>query len=334
MPEPPHCIGREMLDTMAVAAAAIDYGAERVDGQSDGEGDDDDDDDDTDESETLDDVDENNMMSKILEEDEVLGRILDENAALKSRKWCESPERLESILKYPYAGLDENSGNILPLISVAVINMGPTEQPTPPSSTNELSNGKLASTESGNVLPGNMSTSSSLLGDTVSKTNNNVTHIGLQTMYEPTGQTDKKGMHPPGASILFRCVPVPGPGRFAHRFLRKTTWKLTCEEEGWVGRPMPCEDEDVDIEELANRTCIYAPELTKGENVLAFYGDQLMDDYEEYQPGIELTFRCVDIGKYAMIGSQTRKCSYGDWDGVRPSCYGLSQEHDYAREYI
>lgn len=128
-------------------------------------------------------------------------------------------------------------------------------------------------------------------------------------------------------------MPVPGPGRFTHRYLRKTTWKIVCEEGGWIGRPSPCdEEEDIDLEELANRTCIYAPETTKGENVLAFHGDTLLEDYEEYAPGTELTFRCNDIGKYSMTGSGTRKCSYGDWDSVRPSCYGLSQEHDYARK--
>jgi hypothetical protein len=44
-------------------------------------------------------------------------------------------------------------------------------------------------------------------------------------------------------------------------------------------------------------------------------------------------FRCIDIGKFAMIGSSRRKCTNGEWDGQRPVCFGLNQENDYARKY-
>ncbi|XP_013147677.1 PREDICTED: locomotion-related protein Hikaru genki-like, partial [Papilio polytes] len=33
-----------------------------------------------------------------------------------------------------------------------------------------------------------------------------------------------------------------------------------------------------------------------------------------------------------MTGSQTRKCIGGSWDGVKPTCFGLNQENDYAME--
>lgn len=45
-------------------------------------------------------------------------------------------------------------------------------------------------------------------------------------------------------------------------------------------------------------------------------------------------FRCSDIGKYAMTGSQTRKCIGGAWDGAQPACIGLNQATDYASEYL
>jgi hypothetical protein len=44
--------------------------------------------------------------------------------------------------------------------------------------------------------------------------------------------------------------------------------------------------------------------------------------------------RCVDIGKYAMIGSSRRRCVGGEWDGQKPVCFGLNQENDYACRYM
>lgn len=40
--------------------------------------------------------------------------------------------------------------------------------------------------------------------------------------------------------------------------------------------------------------------------------------------------RCIDIGKYAMIGSSERKCIKSKWTGSKPHCFGLNQENDYA----
>lgn len=69
-------------------------------------------------------------------------------------------------------------------------------------------------------------------------------------------------------------------------------------------------------------------------NLLAFEGDRALgfDETLEFRPGTSLTFRCKDIGKYALIGSGIRTCEFGDWTGVKTSCIGLSQEHDYARK--
>lgn len=40
--------------------------------------------------------------------------------------------------------------------------------------------------------------------------------------------------------------------------------------------------------------------------------------------------RCVDIGKFEMIGSNERTCIHSEWTGVKPVCNGLNQENDYA----
>jgi hypothetical protein len=44
--------------------------------------------------------------------------------------------------------------------------------------------------------------------------------------------------------------------------------------------------------------------------------------------------RCYDIGKFAFTGSVRRRCSRGDWTGMKPACVGLSQENDYARKRL
>lgn len=44
--------------------------------------------------------------------------------------------------------------------------------------------------------------------------------------------------------------------------------------------------------------------------------------------------RCVDIGKYSMVGTSNRTCIRSRWTGQKPHCYGLNQENDYASEYF
>lgn len=31
-----------------------------------------------------------------------------------------------------------------------------------------------------------------------------------------------------------------------------------------------------------------------------------------------------------MVGPNKRRCLGGEWDGSKPSCFGLNQENDYA----
>ncbi|GBM84424.1 Locomotion-related protein Hikaru genki [Araneus ventricosus] len=89
--------------------------------------------------------------------------------------------------------------------------------------------------------------------------------------------------------------------------------------------PEPPPDED-----RRNKSCVF---VNTEPNLVAFMGDELIVDEEtEHPPHTELVFRCKDIGKYSLIGSVRRRCIHGDWDGVKPSCYGLSQENDYALE--
>lgn len=79
-----------------------------------------------------------------------------------------------------------------------------------------------------------------------------------------------------------------------------------------------------------NNTCTFR---NQEPNVVSFYNDQqIREDIVEFPPGAVLVSRCIDIGKYAMIGSNKRRCIGGEWDGQKPSCFGLNQENDYAME--
>ncbi|XP_035229458.1 sushi, von Willebrand factor type A, EGF and pentraxin domain-containing protein 1-like isoform X2 [Stegodyphus dumicola] len=112
----------------------------------------------------------------------------------------------------------------------------------------------------------------------------------------------------------------------------KTTWKIVCENGNWVGGAYKCEaePEPPPDEDRRNKSCIF---YNTEPNLVAFLGDQMIEEEEtEHPPHTELVFRCKDIGKYSLIGSVRRRCVHGDWDGVKPSCYGLSQENDYALE--
>ncbi|GFT60912.1 sushi, von Willebrand factor type A, EGF and pentraxin domain-containing protein 1, partial [Nephila pilipes] len=112
----------------------------------------------------------------------------------------------------------------------------------------------------------------------------------------------------------------------------KTTWKIVCDDGNWVGGAYKCEaePEPPPDEDRRNKSCIF---LNTEPNLVAFLGDELIEEEEtEHPPHSELVFRCKDIGKYSLIGSVRRRCVLGDWDGVKPSCYGLSQENDYALE--
>lgn len=51
-------------------------------------------------------------------------------------------------------------------------------------------------------------------------------------------------------------------------------------------------------------------------------------------PIILFIHRCVDIGKFELIGSNERTCIHSEWTGIKPICNGLNQENDYASELV
>ncbi|XP_045762822.1 uncharacterized protein LOC123865673 [Maniola jurtina] len=125
-----------------------------------------------------------------------------------------------------------------------------------------------------------------------------------------------------GTEVTFRCI--------ASIMGERTTWKLICEHGNWVGKSFSCEDLEAQSEELlSNNSCTFRNEEP---HVVSFFNDLEITETVDFPPGSVIVSRCSDIGKYAITGSQVRRCVGGSWDGVKPTCFGLNQENDYAME--
>ncbi|CAB3368986.1 Hypothetical predicted protein [Cloeon dipterum] len=138
----------------------------------------------------------------------------------------------------------------------------------------------------------------------------------------PIADGDKS--FPDGTEVTFDCI--------ASIMGEKTTWKISCEDGGWIGRSLSCASLEELVEEvnMQNHSCVFR---NTEPNLIYFFNDQIIsDEVVEFPPGSELVARCSDIGKYSMVGSKHRKCENGEWDGQKPVCFGLNQENEYALE--
>ncbi|XP_073824681.1 hig-anchoring scaffold protein isoform X1 [Musca autumnalis] len=126
------------------------------------------------------------------------------------------------------------------------------------------------------------------------------------------GDIDIEGVYESGTEIYFNCIPSASGER--------NTWKIICENGEWIGRSYNC----------ANGTCLFK---NNEPNVVSFYNDlEIREDVVEFPPGATITSRCTDIGKFELVGSIERTCIHSEWTGVKPQCFGLNQENDYAME--
>uniref|UniRef100_A0A336LXT8 CSON007528 protein n=1 Tax=Culicoides sonorensis TaxID=179676 RepID=A0A336LXT8_CULSO len=129
---------------------------------------------------------------------------------------------------------------------------------------------------------------------------------------------------PEGTEILFSCIPsITGEIK---------SWKIVCERGIWIGRAFPCDTDEDGFSNvpLINGSCIFR---NNEPHIISFYNDlEIREEYVEFPPDSIIITRCVDIGKYAMIGSSERKCIKSKWTGSKPHCIGLNQENDYAME--
>ncbi|XP_069936040.1 sushi, von Willebrand factor type A, EGF and pentraxin domain-containing protein 1 isoform X3 [Cherax quadricarinatus] len=138
---------------------------------------------------------------------------------------------------------------------------------------------------------------------------------------QPLDEKDQK--FPDGTTVTFNCK--------TNNIGVKTSWDMTCVDGSWQGLrpPTTCEAEGADEEEnYGNKSCTWR----KSEpNVVTFYNDQeITEEVVDFEPGAELVSRCVDIGKYALMGSTSRRCVDGVWSGEKPVCFGLNQENNYS----
>ncbi|XP_065167243.1 CUB and sushi domain-containing protein 3-like isoform X3 [Atheta coriaria] len=135
---------------------------------------------------------------------------------------------------------------------------------------------------------------------------------------------DDERNFPHNTEVTFNCIEsIMG---------EKNTWRIVCEDGSWIGRSLNCENEDGGKKHHGNNnsTCLFR---NQEPNVISFYNDQhIREDVVEFPAGATLVSRCIDIGKYAMIGPNIRHCMGGEWDGPKPSCFGLNQENDYSME--
>ncbi|XP_076260368.1 hig-anchoring scaffold protein isoform X2 [Rhynchophorus ferrugineus] len=135
---------------------------------------------------------------------------------------------------------------------------------------------------------------------------------------------DDENNFPDGSEVTFNCIEsIMG---------EKTTWKIVCEDGSWIGRSLNCDVDELMHHQtiLNNSTCVFR---NQEPNVISFYNDQqIKEDVIEFPAGAVLVSRCIDIGKYAMVGPNRRRCMGGEWDGPKPACFGLNQENDYSME--
>ena len=133
------------------------------------------------------------------------------------------------------------------------------------------------------------------------------------------GHSQEHGMRfPHGSQVRFDCVPstaADAENEDRSNRLRRS-WKIVCEDGAWKGRFFDCggEDEeetekeseeekaDVDEEDKKddfNASCAYTPKLKS--NIVVFLQDRELKETEYLEPGAELLYRCVDIGKSFLL---------------------------------
>ena len=101
-----------------------------------------------------------------------------------------------------------------------------------------------------------------------------------------------------GTEVRFDCVQG-----------QKRSWKIVCSNGRWVGLSLGC-DENGQPQEVArgtfNASCSYSGP-PPDSNVVGFFEDSQIAIGEEvrYEPGAELVFRCVDIGKRRVSNANT-----------------------------
>ncbi|CAG2116797.1 unnamed protein product, partial [Medioppia subpectinata] len=266
--------------------------------------------------------------------------------------WCEPPDKLENVLKYE----STFSANHLPLISIAQINSNDNNDDNNNTTTAQSTTADSTPSTAAPITTTPI-TATTVFAKLIEMTTTyftdflNITDLskGLALSAADNKSVDitdtttaagpqEKVYHPHGTEIVFNCLPAMNGQR--------NTWTITCEDGGWIGRASKCgkkdnftlhdifvakkfEEDMAALELRKNNTCVYT---NVDPNVWAFIGDQRIEEYTELSAGTQLIIRCKDIGKYNLIGSKTRKCVYGEWDGDRPQCFGLSQENDYALE--
>lgn len=202
MPEPPHCIEEDLI--MNATNARDDYERREANPIQ------------VDESSTV------KSDTKPVNNSELQSESMHQYNT-SQMQWCEPPEKLENVLRYQNLGADITA---MPLISIAQFN---SDQPETPSGAEASSTTAASPTKDSTEDEADDKLDKLDFAVYESTTSASANQKGNETDKE---EKSKPVIHPHGTEIVFNCI--PGVDN------RKTTWKITCEDGGWVGRAMKC----------------------------------------------------------------------------------------------
>ena len=91
---------------------------------------------------------------------------------------------------------------------------------------------------------------------------------------------------PHGTEVRFDCVKG------------QRSWKIVCHNGRWMGLSLGCDENGEMSSPVFNGSCTFSGPAA-GSHLVAFYDVLEVKGHESnvYEPGAELVFRCVDIGK-------------------------------------
>ena len=91
---------------------------------------------------------------------------------------------------------------------------------------------------------------------------------------------------PHGTEVRFDCVKS-----------KERSWKIVCHNGRWMGLSLGCDENGEMASPVFNGSCTFSGP-TASRHLAAFYDMlEVKEESNVYEPGAEIVFRCVDIGK-------------------------------------
>ena len=153
--------------------------------------------------------------------------------------------------------------------------------------------------------------------------------------YDVTSGSDDGVTFPHGSEVRFDCLPMfpIEEEEYAEDYYEDETdgkrrrrqtgsdespvlrsWRIRCSDGVWTGSALNCdpetgrplledeEEEQGSAGSTFNASCPFNPSVELESNLVAFHDDRELlssdEGVENFEPGAELVFRCVDIGRF------------------------------------